>query len=81
MLQPPNHPPLGSGQFEGGFAEGDVDLPIRVNLQNPQQGAPLPTGTWTAKVMVCELTCGSPYAGAELYDTFATQFNVTQPKQ
>ena len=81
MLQPPNAPPLGSGQFEGGFAAGDVDLPIRINLQNPQQGQgpPLPGGIWTAKVMVCELTCGSPYEGAQLYDTFATQFNVTQP--
>ena len=77
MLQPEGLPPLGSGTFEAGFPAGSKSINIKITLPEPQQNQkPLPSGTWTAKIMICQLTCGSPYKDAQTYGAFATQFTV-----
>lgn len=77
MIQPPNMPPLGSASFEAGFDAGSVEIPVKLSLQQPDQGPKLPAGDWEAKVIVCQLACGSPYKDADLYHTYATTFTVT----
>ena len=80
MLQPPNFQPLGSATFESGFDAGAVEIPVKLQLQqpdDPEQGPQLPGGEWVAKVIVCQLTCGSPYKDADLYHTYATTFTVS----
>lgn len=84
MLQPPRGGPLGNANFEDGFKAGSNDIKINVNLADPQPNPsrpgpppqPLPRGQWIAKVMICQLSCGSPYKESEVYRTFAAPFEL-----
>lgn len=85
MLQPPHGgAPLGGGNFEDGFKAGNASLKVNVRLADPQPNPkqpgppppPLPRGQWIAKIMICQLMCGSPYKEAALYKTFAAPFEL-----